>query len=92
MPCASCWIGRCASWAIANCGIVFSERLIYTHELVLLACHVRQNLWIDDRFGGMMLEDNITGSVEIAMLAQRRGIAGERTPQGSTHRVCGDSI
>lgn len=60
----------------------FSERLIYSHELVLLACHVRQNLWIDDKFGGMMLEDNITGPIEIAMLARRRGIPGERTPRG----------
>ena len=60
----------------------FGERLIYSHELVLLACHVRQNLWVDDRFGGMMLDDNITGSLEIAMLARRRGIAGEKTPKG----------
>jgi hypothetical protein len=60
----------------------FGERLIYSHELVLLACHVRQNLWIDEDIGGMMLDDNITGSVEIAMLARRRGIAGERTPKG----------
>lgn len=60
----------------------FGDRLIYSHELVLLACHVRQNLWIDEGIGGMMLDDNITGAIEIAMLARRRGIVGERTPQG----------
>lgn len=60
----------------------FGDRLIYSHELVLLACHVRQNLWISDDFGGMMLDDNITGTIEIAMLARRRGIAGEKTPKG----------
>ena len=60
----------------------FGDRLIYTHELVLLACHVRQNLWIDERVGGLMLDDSITGSLEIAMLARRRGIAGATTPTG----------
>jgi len=60
----------------------FGERLIYSHELVLLACHVRQNLWISEDIGGMMLDDNITGSIEIAMLARRRGIAGAKTPKG----------
>lgn len=60
----------------------FGKRLIYSHELVLLACHVRQNLWIDEGFDGMMLDDNITGPIEIAMLARRRGIAGEKTPKG----------
>lgn len=60
----------------------FGDRLIYSHELVLLACHVRQNLWIDENIGGMMLDDSITGSVEIAMLARRRGVAGDRTPKG----------
>jgi SEC-C motif len=70
----------------------FGERLIYTHELVLLACHVRQNLWIDDRFSGVILEDNIAGSVEIAMLARRRGIAGERTPKGPLTAFAGTAF
>lgn len=70
----------------------FGDRLIYSHELVLLACHVRQNLWISDDFGGMMLDDNITGAIEIAMLARRRGIVGERTPRGPLTAFAGTAF
>ncbi|MFC4296182.1 YecA family protein [Novosphingobium tardum] len=70
----------------------FVDRLIYSHELVLLACHVRQNLWISDDFCGMMLDDSITGTIEIAMLARRRGIAGEKTPKGPLTAFAGTAF
>lgn len=70
----------------------FGDRLIYSHELVLLACHVRQNLWISDDFAGMMLDDNITGAIEIAMLARRRDIVGEKTPKGPLTAFAGTAF
>jgi hypothetical protein len=60
----------------------FGERLIYSHELILLSYHVRQNLWIDDDYDGALLDDTIGADLEIAMLARRRGIEGAKTPEG----------
>jgi len=60
----------------------FGEKLIYSHEVVLLAFHLRQNLWLEDTVDGMMLDDTFVSTLEIAMLVRRRGIPGARTPPG----------
>lgn len=60
----------------------FSDKLLYSHEVVLLAFHLRQNLWLDDHYDRMLLDDTIVSSLEIAMLARRRGIPAAKTPAG----------
>ncbi|MGN7929409.1 YecA family protein [Sphingopyxis sp. 22461] len=60
----------------------FGERLIYSHEMVLLSEHVKRNLWVDDQYTGMLLDDNIGADIEIAMTARRRGVPGATTPKG----------
>lgn len=60
----------------------FSDKLIYSHEVVLLAFHLRQNLWLGDNYDGMLLDDTFVSTLEIAMLARRRGIPAAKTPSG----------
>lgn len=60
----------------------FGERLIYSHEMVLLSEHVKRNLWVDDQYTGMLLDDNIGADIEIAMTARRREVPGAKTPKG----------
>jgi hypothetical protein len=60
----------------------FGEKLIYSHEVVLLAFHLRQNLWLGDEYHRMLLDDSFVSTLEIAMLARRRGIPGAKIPSG----------
>lgn len=60
----------------------FSDKLIYSHEVVLLAFHLRQNIWLGDDYHHMLLDDTFVSTLEIAMLARRRGIPGAKTTSG----------
>ena len=60
----------------------YSEQLHAGHELTILAYHLRQNLWVDSQYGMVMLGDDISSSLDIAMLVRRAGARGDRTPKG----------
>ncbi len=70
----------------------FSDKLIYSHEVVLLAFHLRQNLWLGDNYDGMLLDDTFVSTLEIAMLARRRGIPGAKTPSGPLTAFVGSTF
>ncbi|WP_158808550.1 nuclease-related domain-containing protein [Beijerinckia sp. L45] len=52
------------------------------HEITLLSYHLKNNLWLDDEYDFVMLEDDFAADVEIAMGARRLGLPGRRTPAG----------
>lgn len=70
----------------------FNEKLLYSHEVVLLAFHLRQNLWIDEGYDCMMLDDSFVSTLEIAMLARRRDIPGAKTPTGPLTAFAGTTF
>jgi hypothetical protein len=52
------------------------------HEITLLSYHLKHNLWIDDQYDMVALEDDFAADLEIAMGARRLGLPGKQTPEG----------
>ena len=68
--------------AFINRRTTYGEKILSTHELTILSYHLKQNLWMDDEFSMMHLEDDICADLDLAMLARRDGIPGPLTPEG----------
>lgn len=60
----------------------FGPKMIFQHEMTLLAYHLKYNLWPDDDHDAVVLEDDFVADLEIAMSARRIGLPGRRTPEG----------
>ena len=61
-------------------------------SLQSLAYHLRHNLWIDQKLDGVLLDDSFSSHLDIAMLARRAGIPGEKTPSGILTRFEGLAV
>lgn len=60
----------------------YGAKVIITHEMTLLAYHLKYNLWLEDGYDLVVLEDDFAADLEIAMAARRIGLPGTRTPRG----------
>lgn len=60
----------------------YGSKVIITHEMTLLAYHLKYNLWLEDDYDTVVLEDDFAADLEIAMAARRVGLPGARTPRG----------
>jgi hypothetical protein len=60
----------------------YSDRLMASHELTILSYHLKKNLWLDDEFDMVMMHDDISTDLDLAMLVRRDNIPGKRTPDG----------
>lgn len=67
----------------------YGERVMATHELVALAYHLQANLWVDDEYTMVHLEDSFTTPLDVAMAVRRQGVPGEATPKGILTRHMG---
>ena len=65
----------------------FGERLVFGHEHVPLAYHLRQNLWLEDTTDLPHIEDDVAVSVDVAMSVRRDGVPGSPTPDGILTRL-----
>ena len=59
------------------------------HETVLLSYHLKNNLWLENDVDLMLLQDNITAPLDVAMAVRRDGIPGTATPDGILTRFEG---
>lgn len=60
----------------------YGDSLFSNHELVILSTYIKQNLYFDEDPALIMLDDDISVDLELAMLARRDGYEGEVTPEG----------
>jgi hypothetical protein len=60
----------------------FGEKMSFSHEMTPLSFHLKHNLWFSDKYQGMVLDDEFSADLEIAMLARRVGMPGAKTPKG----------
>lgn len=60
----------------------YTNKLVASHELTILSYHLKKNLWVDDEHDMVMLEDDISADLDLAMLVRREGIPGKGTPEG----------
>ncbi len=70
----------------------YSEKLVASHELTILSYHLKQNLWLSEEHHMMMLEDDISTDLDLAMLARREGIPARRTPDGILTRFAATTL
>lgn len=60
----------------------YGDKIFSTHELTILSHHLKNNLWMDDQYSMMHLEDDLSAELDLAMLTRREGIQGISTPEG----------
>ena len=58
------------------------DKMMARHETVLLSYHLKKNLWLANDIDLMMLNDNISAPLDVAMTVRRDGISGTATPDG----------
>ncbi len=63
-----------------------------THETVILSYHLKKNLWIEEDVNMLMLGDDISVDLDVAMAVRRDGVNGQRTPDGILTRLNSTSV
>lgn len=61
---------------------MYGAKVQIHHEITLLSYHLKYNLWLDDEYDMVALEDDFAADLEIALGARRLGLPGKRTPDG----------
>lgn len=62
--------------------IKYMPSLLINHELVALATYIKRNLYFDNQYNLVMLDDSISAEMECAMLARREGLEFAVIPEG----------
>jgi hypothetical protein len=70
-----------------NRRVGYTERLMATHETVILSYHLKKNLWIEEDVDMLTLGDDISVDLDVAMAVRRDGVNGQRTPDGILTRL-----
>lgn len=70
----------------------YIDKLMASHELTILSYHLKQNLWLDEEHHMVMLDDDISADLDLAMLVRREGIPGKATPDGILTRFSATAL
>jgi hypothetical protein len=62
-----------------------------SHEIVALGFHLKQNLWLGT-YDFMVLDDDISADIDIAMAARRDGVDGDKNPRGILTQLRGTTV
>lgn len=65
-----------------NRRVNYAEQLMASQELTILGYHLKRNLWVQPDVDLMLLSDDISAELDIAMLVRRAGVQGAATPDG----------
>ncbi|AXV97025.1 preprotein translocase [Ralstonia solanacearum] len=69
--------------------VAASDKLTSGHELTVLSYHLKQNLWLDEKYDMVMLEDSIARDLDATMLVRRDNQPGDDTPVGILTKMRG---
>ena len=67
----------------------YSDRLMASHEHMILSYHLKKNLWLKSDVDLMRIDDKISLDLDVAMAVRREGIPGAATPNGILTRFNG---
>ena len=70
----------------------YRDRIFVTNELSILGHHLRHNLWIESGFDMIMIGDDESLDLDVAMTVRREGWPGRRTPEGIFSQLDGGEI
>jgi hypothetical protein len=68
---------------------LYGSKVTIQHEITLLSYHLKYNLWLDDEYDFIALDDDFAADIEIAMGARRIGLPGKATPDGILTVIAG---
>jgi hypothetical protein len=60
----------------------YSDKLVVPDELTALSYHLRNNLWLDEKYDIVQLMDDFSCDLDAAMTVRREGLPGKATPEG----------
>lgn len=60
----------------------YSDKVAVGHELTTLSYHLNTNLWLSSECDHIMLADDISTDLDVAMAVRRDNVPGQRTPTG----------
>jgi hypothetical protein len=69
--------------------VTAADRLMSSHELTVLGYHLAQNLWLDNTYNIVILEDSVAQDLDAAMLVRRERLPGNDTPVGILTKMRG---
>lgn len=69
--------------------VAVADELMSGHELTVLGYHLKQNLWLDEKYDRVILEDSIAQDLDAAMLVRRDNQPGDDTPVGILTKMRG---
>lgn len=61
---------------------LYSERILASHEHMILSYHLKRNLWFESNIGLVRINDDVSADLDAAMAVRRDGIPGKETPDG----------
>ena len=67
----------------------FGNKILMSHEHMLLSYHLRHNLWLEKDIDYELLHDSVALPLDVAMAVRRDGIPGAKTPDGILTRMEG---
>ncbi|MDD2542135.1 MAG: SEC-C metal-binding domain-containing protein, partial [Desulfuromonadaceae bacterium] len=70
----------------------YSEKILTSHELTILSYHLKNNLWLDDKYDIVQLGDDISADLDVAMAVRRDGVKGKRNPSGILTRFTSTTL
>jgi hypothetical protein len=70
----------------------YYDKLMASHEMVILSQHLKRNLWIEKKYKMVLLEDDIGADLDVAMSVRRDNVPGQRTPDGILTRIANTVI
>lgn len=69
--------------------VAASEKVMSGHELTVLGYHLKMNLWPQEEYNLVMLEDSIAQDLDTAMMVRRDNLPGDDTPAGILTKMRG---
>ena len=66
-----------------------SQKILAGHEHMILSYHLKRNLWFGNDVDLVLLEDDVSLDLDVAMGVRREGIPGTATPDGILTRFEG---
>jgi hypothetical protein len=69
-----------------------NDSVVASHELVILAYHLRKNLHVGDDVSMISIHDSVMADLDLAMAVRRIGLDGPATPRGILSRFEGTEL
>ncbi len=72
--------------------VSYVQSISTTHEMTVLAYHLKHNLWFDNELGKIYIAEDFNTELDMSMLTRRDGLNSIRTPEGILTKYKGTTL